>query len=62
MELITSAVRLVNQLLLAVLLMLAPLLVANPSTVGHWLAQVDVAYDSIWSEYISDCDCAPALD
>jgi len=28
---------------------------ANPTTLGHWEAMRDVAYDSLWSEYASDC-------
>lgn len=35
---------------------------ANPNTVGHWQALRDIAYDSIWSEYVSDCDCTNSLD
>jgi hypothetical protein len=35
---------------------------ANPTTLGHWQAMRDVAYDSIWSEYVSDCDCTEPLD
>lgn len=35
---------------------------ANPITLGQWQAMRDVAYDSIWSEYISDCDCTEPLD
>jgi hypothetical protein len=30
---------------------------ANPETQGHWVAKRDIAYNSIWSEYIVDCDC-----
>lgn len=29
----------------------------DPEWVGHWEAQKDIAYDTIWSEYIMDCDC-----
>ncbi len=29
----------------------------NPEWVGHWEAQKDIAYDSIWGEYYMDCDC-----
>lgn len=33
-------------------------LVRNPEFVGHWLADVDIAYDSaIWTNYAADCDC-----
>lgn len=28
----------------------------NPESFGHWLAQVDIGYDSVWSEYASDMD------
>ena len=31
--------------------------VMDAEFVGHWLANVDIAYDSVWSEYIADCDC-----
>lgn len=34
----------------------------NPELVGYWQAQRDIAYDSIWIEYISDCDCAQPLE
>jgi hypothetical protein len=30
---------------------------ASPTRLGYWLATKDVAYDSIWIEYIGDCDC-----
>lgn len=33
-----------------------------PDQVGHWLAQKDIAYDSIWMEYIADCDCTNPLE
>ena len=34
----------------------------NPEIVGEWEARKDVAYDSIWSEWIMDCDCTEALE
>jgi hypothetical protein len=34
----------------------------SPEGVGHWKARMDVAYDSIWSEYIVDCDCTEELE
>jgi len=34
----------------------------NPEAVGEWQARVDVAYDSIWMEWVSDCDCTESLD
>lgn len=35
---------------------------ANPAAVGQWKAKVDIGYDSIWSEYVSDCDCTETLE
>ena len=29
----------------------------QPEQVGVWLANVDISYDSVWMEYIADCDC-----
>ncbi len=34
----------------------------NPEAVGHWQAQKDVAYDTIWGEWVSDCDCTEPLE
>ena len=34
----------------------------NPEWVGHWEARKDIAYDSIWGEYIMDCDCTEPLE
>ena len=34
----------------------------NPEWVGHWLAQKDVAYDTIWTEWVGDCDCTESLE
>jgi hypothetical protein len=33
----------------------------NPEYYGERLARMDVAYDSIWGEYIMDCDCTEPL-
>lgn len=29
----------------------------QPEQVGVWQAKVDIAYDSVWGEYVMDCDC-----
>lgn len=34
----------------------------NPEYYGQRLARIDIAYDSIWSEYVMDCDCADSLE
>jgi hypothetical protein len=62
MELVTDAVKLLNQLAIAVILTVVLILISDPSAVGHWLAQVDIAYDSIWGEYVADCDCTLPLE
>ena len=31
--------------------------VMDAEFVGYWLANVDIAYGSVWSEYMADCDC-----
>lgn len=36
--------------------------VASPNRYGHWLAAADIAYDSIWIEYVGDCDCTESLE
>lgn len=35
---------------------------SSPSRLGYWEAQRDVAYESIWSEHITDCDCTDTLE
>jgi hypothetical protein len=34
----------------------------SPEVVGEWQAQRDIAYDSIWSEWVVDCDCTEILE
>jgi hypothetical protein len=36
--------------------------VSDPTRLGHWEAQRDISYDSIWSEYLADCDCVEFLE
>lgn len=38
------------------------LVALNPESVGQWEAQRDIGYESIWSEYVSDCDCTQPLE
>lgn len=49
-----------------VLLLLASLVafiaLVSPETVGEWQARKDVAYDSIWIEWVGDCDCTEPLE
>lgn len=34
----------------------------HPETIGYWQAQNAIAYDSIWGEYVMDCDCTESLE
>lgn len=38
------------------------MLALNPESVGQWEAKRDIGYESIWSEYVSDCDCTQPLE
>jgi hypothetical protein len=38
------------------------IVIAAPEVVGEWQAKRDVAYDSIWGEYLMDCDCTENLE
>jgi hypothetical protein len=49
-------------LLVAYVLVVSMTARMNPEWVGHWMAQKDIAYDSVWSEWIMDCDCTEALE
>lgn len=44
------------------IVVLTALALDNPDWIGHWMAQKDIAYDSIWSEYVADCDCTESLE
>ena len=35
---------------------------SSPARLGYWTAQRDIAYDSVWSEYIADCDCTESME
>ncbi len=56
----------INAILSMILKALAVVLIGislyDPTVLGHWEAQRDIAYDSIWSEYVVDCDCADAIE
>lgn len=54
-EILSAAVKIAVIVLIAVVLF-------NPEAVGHWQAQKDIAYDSIWMEWIADCDCTEPLE
>jgi hypothetical protein len=35
-------------------------ILTTPELIGEWQAKRDIAYDSIWGEYVMDCDCTEA--
>ncbi|MGA1256918.1 MAG: hypothetical protein ACO3YX_07910 [Candidatus Nanopelagicaceae bacterium] len=47
-----------NAAIKGIIILLAGIAVFNPEAVGHWEAKRYIAYDSIWLEYIGDCDCS----
>jgi hypothetical protein len=36
------------------------IIIDKPELIGEWQAKRDIAYDSIWGEYVMDCDCTEA--
>jgi hypothetical protein len=46
----------------SLMILVIMIVVFEPKVVGQWEAQRDIAYDAIWSEYVSDCDCTQLLE
>ena len=55
-------IRVVITLWLVVIMFLIVVMIADPKLVGRWLADVDIAYDAVWMDYIGDCDCTESLE
>lgn len=55
-------IRVVTNLWLVVIMFLIFVMIADPKLVGRWLADVDIAYDTVWMDYIGDCDCTESLE
>jgi len=51
-----------NNIIKFIVLVVTVIALDNPEKIGQWKAQMDIGYDSIWSEYVSDCDCTEALE
>jgi len=51
-----------NAILKGIVIVLVGIVFFKPEVLGHWEAQRDIAYDSIWSEWVSDCDCGQTLE
>jgi hypothetical protein len=52
----------INQVYKAILFMFGLSLLLDPTSLGEWKAKMDIGYDSIWSEYVYDCDCTEELE
>jgi cbb3-type cytochrome oxidase subunit 3 len=35
---------------------------SSPHRLGYWEAARDIAYDSVWIEYMGDCDCTDSFE
>lgn len=57
-----SAKEALVNILISIVIALIVIVAFAPDWVGHWEAQRDIAYDSVWSEWVSDCDCVDALE
>ncbi len=51
-----------NNIIKFIVLVVTVIALDHPEKIGQWKAQMDIGYDSVWSEYISDCDCTEALE
>ena len=51
-----------NNIIKFIVLVVTAIALDHPEKIGEWKAQMDIGYDSIWSEYVSDCDCTEALE
>jgi hypothetical protein len=61
MDDIYYAARTINQLVIAVLLVVMVFFIMAPGWAGTWLAERDIAYDKVWGTYVGDCDCTDEL-
>ncbi len=52
----------INQVYKAILFMFGLAVLLDPTSLGEWKAKLDIGYDSIWSEYVYDCDCTEELE
>ena len=51
-----------NNIIKFIVLVVTVIVLDHPKKIGQWKAEMDIGYDSIWSEYVSDCDCTEALE
>lgn len=51
-----------NNILKFIALVVIAISLDHPEKIGQWKARMDIGYDSVWSEYMSDCDCTESLE
>ena len=51
-----------NNIIKFIVLVVIVIALDHPEKIGQWQARMDIGYDSIWSECVSDCDCTEALE
>ena len=51
-----------NNIIKFIVLVVTVIVLAHTEKIGQWKAEMDIGYDSVWAEYIFDCDCTEALE
>lgn len=52
----------INQLYKVILFMFTLGILLDPESLGEWKAQMDIGYDSVWSEYLMDYSCTGEIE
>jgi len=51
-----------NNIIKFIVLVVTVIVLDHPEKIGQWKAEMDIGYDSVWAEYVYDCDCTEALE
>lgn len=57
-----TALRIILVVILAYGLGVVHRVLSHPELLGQWDARRDIGYDSVWGEYLSDCDCMQPVE
>lgn len=52
----------INHMYKFILFMFALAFLYDPESLGEWKAQMDIGYDSVWSEYLMDYSCTGEIE
>ena len=52
----------INQIYKVLLFMFTLAILLDPESLGEWKAQMDIGYDSVWSEYLMDYSCTGEIE